>query len=79
MSAAKKLPIEIAGETLYGPAWQERLAEALGVSPKTVWRWKTGTDVPDGVWRDIAKLCNARVKEIRDMGKEIRARIIKEA
>lgn len=51
-----KLAIEMVGEMLYGPAWQERLAEALGVSSKTVWRWKNGAAVPDGVWRDIGKL-----------------------
>jgi hypothetical protein len=79
MSPAKKLPIEIAGETLYGPAWQERLADALGVSPKTVWRWKTGADVPAGVWRDIAKLCDGRAKEIRAMGKQIRETLAKQA
>lgn len=64
-----------AGEMLFGPAWQEKLAEALGVSSKTVWRWKNGADVPDGVWLDIAKLCEARGAEIKALGETITSRL----
>ena len=65
MSQRKKRPIEIAGEALYGPAWQEVLAEALGVSRKTVWRWKNGATVPSGVWTDIETLAEQRRDEMK--------------
>lgn len=44
------------GLLLFGSCWQSDLAEALGVSDRTVRRWRTGAAVPDGVVADIARL-----------------------
>lgn len=72
MTKAKRPAIIDAGEALYGPAWQEKLAEALGVSSKTIWRWKNGALVPDGVWLDIAKLMEEHSGELKSKGAQLR-------
>jgi hypothetical protein len=48
------------GNALYGPRWQTPLAEALGVSDRTVRRWVAGQPVPDGARRDMWRLCAER-------------------
>ena len=42
------------GRTLYGSAWQFSLADALGVSPRTINRWQKGErPIPDGILEEI--------------------------
>lgn len=56
------------GEALYGPRWQSELARDLQVSDRTVRRWVDGSsDVPDGVYLDMLRLCNERAAELDDL------------
>lgn len=64
MTQKTKLLAQV-GEALFGPQWQTPLAAALGVGDRTVRRWASGdTEVPDGVWADIAKLCLTRAQDL---------------
>lgn len=57
-----------AGEALYGERWQSPLARDLGVADRTVRRWVDGsTDVPDGIYLDLHRLCMERAAEIDDL------------
>lgn len=53
------------GSLLYGPHWQTPLADALGVTSRTVRRWAAGEhDPPAGVWDDIGDLVSARIEAL---------------
>jgi hypothetical protein len=52
-----------AGMLLYGDRWQSALADALGVRRDTVRRWGTRENIPEGAWRDIRGLVEARYIE----------------
>lgn len=53
------------GEALYGPRWQSEIARDLQVSDRTVRRWVDGSsDVPDGVYLDLHRLCTERAAEL---------------
>lgn len=57
--------IKRAGEALFGNQWQTPLAEALGVSDRTMRRWVSGdTPVPRGVLDDIERVARQRVADI---------------
>lgn len=46
-----------AGESLFGEAWQQPLAKALGVNLRTLQRWANGqNEIPDGVADDVRQL-----------------------
>lgn len=50
------------GEALYGPHWVRPLADALGVSERTMRYWQAGErSPPPGVWTELAKLCRERM------------------
>lgn len=54
-----------AGEALYGIHYVRPLAEALGVSERTMRYWHDGTrEPPLGVWKEIASLCRAQGKRL---------------
>lgn len=69
---SKMTAIEIAGRTLWGSAWQENMAQALEVTPKTIWRWKEGADIPEGVWSDLPAVCDRRIAEIEKLKRAIK-------
>lgn len=48
------------GEALYGPRWQTDLAQALAVNDRTVRRWVSGDDPPQGVYDDLARIMSDR-------------------
>ena len=52
------------GEALYGPSWQTPMADALGVTDRTVRYWAGGKDIPAGVWKDLAALCLSRKHQL---------------
>lgn len=58
--------LEQVGRALYGDRWQAPLARALGSSSdRALRRWLAGEQpVPVGVWRDLARLCDARSTEL---------------
>ncbi len=59
------------GEAAWGPSWQTPMAAALGVSDRTVRRWASAGDVPDGVWADLAAICKARGGALLDLAQKI--------
>ena len=59
------------GAALYGSRWQTDLAEALGVSDRTVRRWVADPEiVPAVAWSDMRRLCRERANELARLGKE---------
>lgn len=66
--------IKRAGEALFGNQWQTPLAEALGVSDRTMRRWTAGdTPVPRGVLDDIERVARQRVADIYQFMAELTA------
>lgn len=66
--------IKRAGEALFGNQWQTPLAEALGVSDRTMRRWAAGdTPVPRGVLNDIERVARQRVADIYQFMAELTA------
>ncbi len=61
------LNFRAAGLVLYGPAWQFRMADALGVSPRTINRWAKGErPIPDGIEAEIrSKLVPAQIEALK--------------
>lgn len=56
------------GESLFGQKWRVDLAQALGVSERTVRRWAAGSSpVPGDVWLEINSLLSSRAKRLREM------------
>jgi hypothetical protein len=58
--------IAVVGRALYGEStWRGKLAEKLGVSPRTLRRWELGEmPVPEGVWGECNTLLREREREI---------------
>lgn len=57
-----------AGRALYGERWQTDLANALGVSDRTVRRWVSGVDDPrPGVYLDLLRLTQERAAELEGL------------
>lgn len=52
------------GEALFGPQWQSELARQLSVADRTMRRWLSSDDLPDGVRGDLVVLCIKRRGEI---------------
>lgn len=58
--------IRAIGESCYGNFWQAAVADALGVSMRTVRRWVAGETCPQpGVWLDLEALLHLREQAIR--------------
>lgn len=63
------------GESLFGQKWRVELAQALGVSERTVRRWAAGTSpVPGDVWIEINSLLSSRAKRLREMAALLKQR-----
>jgi transcriptional regulator with XRE-family HTH domain len=63
------------GETLYGHSrkrWHADMAQALGVSIRTVQRWASGqAEPPLGVYADLASLAKDHGLKIHDLVKQL--------
>jgi hypothetical protein len=60
------------GAALYGHVWVPSMAEALGVSERTVRRWAAKPElIPAGVYFEIYELCQRRVAEIAGLSGEL--------
>ncbi|MEP3245087.1 MAG: transcriptional regulator [Sneathiella sp.] len=58
--------LEKAGQALYGPEWQSKLARALDINVRSVRRWVTGDqNISDGVWNDIARLLTKNLEDVK--------------
>ena len=60
------------GRALYGRAWQRDLAEAVGVSERTMRYWAAGRPIPDGAWQDIADTARAKSADLARIADELR-------
>jgi hypothetical protein len=58
-------------EALYGPAWRNSIAIALGVDDRVVRRWTGGAIIPAGVARDLALLCLDRATALQRLAGEL--------
>ena len=63
MSPANALLVQ-AGEALYGPRWQTDMANALGVSDRTMRRWVANEPVGWNVIADVERLLGGRKSAI---------------
>lgn len=75
--------LEIAGRSLYGELWQTPLADALGVTARTMRRWHAGSHtVPEPIRGEIALLMKATEKATQTsrkiLGDEFRARVFRD-
>lgn len=60
------------GEALFGPSWQTPLGNALGVTPRTVRYWASGSRaVNDGARQDIHTLLQDRAAQCLALAREI--------
>lgn len=63
----KKETLIAAGEAAFGPRWQTDIAEALGVSDRTVRNWISGKyQIPSTISADIVLILNRRKTEIEE-------------
>ena len=61
-----------AGEALYGPEWRRKLGDALGVNERQIRRWAKGEyDLPQGVWDDLAFICEKKARELTLIAKSL--------
>lgn len=60
------------GQALWGTRWQTDMAEALGVSDRTVRRWVAGERVPQGVWVDMIGIMDTRAAALNDLASTLR-------
>jgi hypothetical protein len=71
-------PDELAavGSSLFGPTWQTRLANALGVNDRTLRRWASGENaIPAYVRVELLVLCEKRREGIDHAIKILRGAI----
>lgn len=61
------------GEALWGTRWQTDLAEAVGVSDRTVRRWIAGERIPPGVFVDLMRIALERSAYLDSLADEMRA------
>ena len=61
-----------AGEALYGERWQADMTTALGLGdPRRIRQWLSRSrPIPDGVWKDLYELLEARKLNIDLLLKE---------
>lgn len=64
--------IHAIGRALYGRAWQRDLAEALGVSERTVRRWVAGQAPPPGAWADMAQVAEVKAANLLRLAQDMR-------
>jgi hypothetical protein len=58
--------LRVVSQALYGSWTPSALAADLGVSERSVRRWGNSEwPVPDGVWRDVMKLCRNRAAALQ--------------
>jgi hypothetical protein len=60
------------GPLIWGNRWQTDMAQALGVTDRTVRRWVSGAAVPQpGVWMALAQLVQQRQRELAGVAKPL--------
>ena len=62
------------GEALYGQEWQGPMGSELEVAERTIRRWASGdSEVPEGVWDQLADLCARRARTLEQLASDIRS------
>lgn len=65
--------LEACGEALHGKQWRLELAQALGVSERTIRRWAAGSSpVPAGAWTDLEAMLLERAARLKALAGEIK-------
>lgn len=61
------------GEALYGPRWQTDLANALGVSDRTMRRWAAEPgSVPRGIYTDLHRMALERAMALEALAERLK-------
>lgn len=59
------------GHALYGERWQTPLAADLGVTDRTMRRWKAGDPIPEGIRADLLAVVRARRDALAELAKAL--------
>ncbi len=60
------------GKTIWGPAWEEPMAEALKERRHTVADWSTGrAAVPAAIWKDLREVTRLHYLTLADLDPQI--------
>jgi len=60
------------GQTIWGPAWQRPMAEALKLPPTTIAAWADGgTAVPAGSWQALREVTRLHYLKLADLDPQI--------
>jgi len=62
------------GEALYGERWKTELANDLKIDDRSLRRWIQTSEIPPGVWRELAELLEARRADIDGLLPQVRER-----
>lgn len=66
------------GELIYGPSWRGKLAAALKISKRTLYRWLDKTrPIPNEVPGALSSLCEQRADELAKMAAELKPHGVK--
>jgi hypothetical protein len=55
------------GTLLYGPHWVACIADAIGVTPQTIYAWRNLGTVPDKHQLTILMLVDIRIAQLREV------------
>lgn len=62
------------GEALYGERWKTELANDLKIDDRSLRRWIQTSEIPQGMWRELAELLEARRVDIDCLLPQVRER-----
>lgn len=78
MTDASHNRLDRVGEALFGSRWQSDMAEALGVTDRTVRRWTKGATIEAGIWLRLSQLLQERQATLVSLSAEIHAALADE-
>jgi hypothetical protein len=60
------------GQTIWGPAWQAPMAEALKLRPATIAEWSAGRSaVPADTWKALREITRLHYLKLADLDPQI--------
>ena len=60
------------GQTVWGPAWEEPMAEALKERKQTIADWSSGrVAVPAAIWKDLREVTRLHYLKLADLDPQI--------
>ena len=61
------------GREMFGACWPGDMAEALGVSLRTIQRWSSGKNpIPLTIWPELAAQCDRKSESLAALAKSLR-------